>query len=225
MNNQWPIDRCIFELQFLSLLSQSSILEQNGGRAPFTYSQFQRIIKLLGVPAEPYSTVTSETIGTSISSVGDDHDYKFGVPTLGELGWFDWLMPITWETTFLRLHLFAGFDVTDMRPAVWNGGETTALAQLERHLNHKVRVAIFDKPKMESQSLLTNKTGLTPYLRFGCLSARLFYHQLTGTLITCSVSVFFFVVIEMSIHVDSTGYSDNANVNTHVECVMIKDKE
>lgn len=69
-----------------------------------------------------------------------------------------------------------------MRPAVWIGGESTALAQLERHLEHKVRVAIFDKPKMESQSLLANNTALTPYLRFGCLSARLFYQQLTGSL-------------------------------------------
>lgn len=41
---------------------------------------------------------------------------------------------------------------------------------------------------MTPQSLLASQTGLSPYLRFGCLSTRLFYHQLTGThntMLTC----------------------------------------
>lgn len=32
---------------------------------------------------------------------------------------------------------------------------------------------------MSPQSLLASQTGLSPYLRFGCLSTRLFYYQLT----------------------------------------------
>lgn len=32
---------------------------------------------------------------------------------------------------------------------------------------------------MTPQSLLPSQTGLSPYLRFGCLSTRLFYYQLT----------------------------------------------
>lgn len=39
---------------------------------------------------------------------------------------------------------------------------------------------------MTPQSLLASQTGLTPYLRFGCLSTRLFYHQLTGKQRNCS---------------------------------------
>lgn len=31
---------------------------------------------------------------------------------------------------------------------------------------------------MTPKALLASQTGLSPYLRFGCLSARLFYHQL-----------------------------------------------
>lgn len=33
---------------------------------------------------------------------------------------------------------------------------------------------------MTPQSLLASQTGLSPYLRFGCLSVRVFYHQLSG---------------------------------------------
>ena len=62
---------------------------------------------------------------------------------------------------------------------VWVGGESEALARLERHLERKAWVASFGRPKMTPQSLLPSQTGLSPYLRFGCLSTRLFYYQLT----------------------------------------------
>ena len=42
----------------------------------------------------------------------------------------------------------------------------------------KAWIASFGRPRMTSQSLLASTTGLSPYLRFGCLSARLFYHAL-----------------------------------------------
>lgn len=63
---------------------------------------------------------------------------------------------------------------------VWIGGETEALLRLDRHLERKAWVASFDKPKMTPQSLMASRAGLSPYLRFGCLSTRLFYHQLNG---------------------------------------------
>ncbi|KAF8764208.1 Cryptochrome-1 like protein [Argiope bruennichi] len=72
-----------------------------------------------------------------------------------------------------------GFDTENLKPPVWIGGETEALARLERHLERKAWVASFGRPKMTPQSLLPSQTGLSPYLRFGCLSARLFYQELT----------------------------------------------
>ena len=53
------------------------------------------------------------------------------------------------------------------------------LLRLERHLERKAWVASFGRPKMTPQSLLASPTGLSPYLRFGCLSTRLFYHALS----------------------------------------------
>uniref|UniRef100_A0A671R7H4 Cryptochrome circadian regulator 3b n=1 Tax=Sinocyclocheilus anshuiensis TaxID=1608454 RepID=A0A671R7H4_9TELE len=37
----------------------------------------------------------------------------------------------------------------------------------------------FERPKMNSSPLLASPLGLSPYLRFGCLSCRLFYYKLT----------------------------------------------
>lgn len=73
-----------------------------------------------------------------------------------------------------------GFETDNLQPPVWIGGETEALIRLERHLERKAWVASFGRPKMTPQSLLASQTGLSPYLRFGCLSTRLFYHQLSG---------------------------------------------
>lgn len=73
-----------------------------------------------------------------------------------------------------------GFDTDNLMAPVWNGGETEALIRLERHLERKAWVATFAMPKMTAQSLMASQTGLSPYLRFGCLSPRLFYHKLTG---------------------------------------------
>jgi cryptochrome len=106
-------------------------------------------------------------------------DDRFSVPTLEELG------ILTIDIFFLTIRFtfdrsFAGFDTDGLMPAVWHGGETEALTRLERHLERKAWVASFGRPKMTPQSLLASQTGLSPYLRFGCLSVRLFHQQLTN---------------------------------------------
>ncbi|KTG39365.1 hypothetical protein cypCar_00000859, partial [Cyprinus carpio] len=74
---------------------------------------------------------------------------------------------------------FTGFDIEGLPSAVWPGGETEALTRIERHLERKAWVANFERPRMNANSLLASPTGLSPYLRFGCLSCRLFYFKLT----------------------------------------------
>lgn len=59
-------------------------------------------------------------------------------------------------------------------------------------------VANFERPRMNANSLLASPTGLSPYLRFGCLSCRLFYFKLTDlykkvlTKTGCSFSKYLF---------------------------------
>ena len=86
------------------------------------------------------------------------------------------------STTMLMTQFcWLGFDTDGLMPAVWKGGETEALTRLERHLERKVLVSSqIGQTKMTSQSLLASQTGISPYLRFGCLSVRLFHQQLTS---------------------------------------------
>ena len=58
------------------------------------------------------------------------------------------------------------------------GGETKALEILEEYLKDKKKVNSFSKPYTLPNSLKPSTTALSPYLKFGCLSVRLFYQRL-----------------------------------------------
>ncbi|VVC94173.1 unnamed protein product [Leptidea sinapis] len=140
-----------------TLYNLDHIIDRNGGKAPLTYHQFQALIASMPPPPPAEKTISLQMLNGAITPISIDHDERFGVPTLQELG----------------------FDIEGLRPPVWIGGEKEALSRLERHLERKAWVASFGRPKMTPQSLLASQTGLSPYLRFGCLSTRLFYYQLT----------------------------------------------
>ncbi|XP_045542558.1 cryptochrome-1 [Papilio machaon] len=140
-----------------TLYKLDKIIELNGGKAPLTYHQFQALIASMPPPPAAEATISPHTLNGATTPITEDHDERFGVPTLEELG----------------------FETENLKPPVWIGGESEALTRLERHLERKAWVATFGRPKMTPQSLLASPTGLSPYLRFGCLSTRLFYYQLT----------------------------------------------
>ncbi|KAJ0181189.1 hypothetical protein K1T71_003274 [Dendrolimus kikuchii] len=140
-----------------TLYKLDKIIELNGGKAPLTYHQFQALVASMPPPTPAEPTINTQTLNGAVTPLTNDHDDRFGVPTLEELG----------------------FETEGLKPPVWIGGESEALTRLERHLERKAWVATFGRPKMTPQSLLASQTGLSPYLRFGCLSTRLFYYQLT----------------------------------------------
>ncbi|XP_035662697.1 cryptochrome-1-like isoform X2 [Branchiostoma floridae] len=140
-----------------TLYKLQDIIDVNGGQPPLTYKRFQAILSKMDPPDQPVDSITASTVDNLTTPIRDDHDEKFGVPSLEELG----------------------FDTDNLNPVVWPGGETEALTRLERHLERKAWVASFERPKMTASSLLASPTGLSPYLRFGCLSPRLFYKKLT----------------------------------------------
>ena len=64
---------------------------------------------------------------------------------------------------------------------VWQGGETAGLARMAEHLADKEGVAAFEKPKGNPAAFKKAATTcLSPYLKFGCVSVRLFYSQLAA---------------------------------------------
>ncbi|XP_033930755.1 cryptochrome circadian regulator 1a isoform X2 [Pseudochaenichthys georgianus] len=140
-----------------TLYDLDKIIELNGGQSPLTYKRFQTLISRMDAVEEPADSITADIMGKCRMPLSENHDDKFGVPSLEELG----------------------FDTEGLSSAVWPGGETEALTRLERHLERKAWVANFERPRMNANSLLASPTGLSPYLRFGCLSCRLFYFKLT----------------------------------------------
>uniref|UniRef100_A0A672HWJ8 Cryptochrome-1-like n=1 Tax=Salarias fasciatus TaxID=181472 RepID=A0A672HWJ8_SALFA len=140
-----------------TLYDLDKIIELNGGQPPLTYKRFQTLISRLDPPEMPAETLSDMLMGRCVTPVSEDHGDKYGVPSLEELG----------------------FDTEGLPTAVWPGGETEALTRIERHLERKAWVANFERPRMNANSLLASPTGLSPYLRFGCLSCRLFYFKLT----------------------------------------------
>uniref|UniRef100_A0A4W4ER79 Photolyase/cryptochrome alpha/beta domain-containing protein n=1 Tax=Electrophorus electricus TaxID=8005 RepID=A0A4W4ER79_ELEEL len=140
-----------------TLYNLDKIIELNGGQPPLTYKRFQTLVSRMDPPEMPVETLSSTLMGCCITPISEDHGDKYGVPSLEELG----------------------FDTEGLSSAVWPGGETEALTRIERHLERKAWVANFERPRMNANSLLASPTGLSPYLRFGCLSCRLFYFKLT----------------------------------------------
>ena len=71
-------------------------------------------------------------------------------------------------------------EVPDLEPCLYPGGETEALNRLEEHINMKNAkwVRAFEKPQTSPNALSPSTTVLSPYLKFGCLSPRLFYWKL-----------------------------------------------
>ena len=76
------------------------------------------------------------------------------------------------------LGLEDGVPTMETTPCPFVGGETTALERMRMNLSRTAWVRTFEKPKTSPNSLEPSTTVLSPYLKFGCLSARTFWHEL-----------------------------------------------
>ncbi|XP_073700902.1 cryptochrome-1-like [Garra rufa] len=143
-----------------TLYDLDRIIELNGGQPPLTYKRFQTLVSSMEPPDPPMEPLSRELMGNCVTPVSENHRERYGVPLLDELG----------------------FDTEALAPAVWPGGESEALMRLEQHLGPDSTAAWqenFGRLKMNSSPLLASPRGLSPYLRFGCLSCRLYYYKLT----------------------------------------------
>ncbi|XP_066556642.1 cryptochrome-2 isoform X2 [Amia ocellicauda] len=139
-----------------TLYSLDRIIELNNNSPPLTFKRFQAIVSRLGLPKKPLGTVTAEQMDRCRTDISENHDEHYRVPSLEELG----------------------FKTHGISPSTWKGGETAALERLHKHLERKAWVANFERPRINAYSLMASPTGLSPYLRFGCISCRLFYYNL-----------------------------------------------
>ncbi|XP_062402128.1 cryptochrome circadian regulator 3b isoform X2 [Sardina pilchardus] len=143
-----------------TLYNLDKIIELNGGQPPLTYKRFQTLVSTMDPPDPPREPLSKALMGRCTTPVSENHQEKYGVPLLEELG----------------------FDTDDLCPVVWPGGETEALTRVEKQFGKdsaSTLQEIFERPKLNSSLLVASPVGLSPYLRFGCLSCRLFYSKLT----------------------------------------------
>lgn len=67
-------------------VSPCRIIELNGGQSPLTYKRFQTLISRMDAVEVPVESITAEIMGKCSTPLSEDHDDKFGVPSLEELG-------------------------------------------------------------------------------------------------------------------------------------------
>ncbi|XP_032235657.2 cryptochrome-2 [Nematostella vectensis] len=149
-----------------SLYSIEQILEMNEGKPPVLFKDFEAIVRKLGPPENPVESITRKSFMNCICPITSTHSEKFGVPSLAELG----IKPA---------------DVTC--GDIWVGGEREALNRLGI-LEDKILRSNSSKNCDGSSVLFPSRTQLSPYLRFGCLSPKLYYKKLTGAYVKMQFS-------------------------------------
>ena len=135
-----------------TLYNPHYLFEKNDSKVPGTYTSFRTLLSKIGDPPRPV-----DTPGTAFNKLPDvDYD-KYKIPTLEELG----------------------VDLAQLNPTcVFPGGEREALRRMAASLADEPWVCAFEKPETSPNSLKPSTTVLSPYLKFGCLSARLFFYKL-----------------------------------------------
>nr|7QUT_A Chain A, RE11660p [Drosophila melanogaster] len=135
------------------------VIAKNLGKAPITYQKFLGIVEQLKVPkvlGVPEKLKNMPTPPKDEVEQKDSAAYDACCPTMKQLV----------------------KRPEELGPNKFPGGETEALRRMEESLKDEIWVARFEKPNTAPNSLEPSTTVLSPYLKFGCLSARLFNQKL-----------------------------------------------
>jgi len=147
--------------------------------APSTYGVFTKIFNKMSVPEEVPNVSIDENFPPLPSSIAnltagkvDSKDAcQWKCPTLEELGY---------DLEDLENRFESGIDFV--------GGEDAAVALLDRMMKRTQWVCTFEKPKTSPNAITVDTTGLSAYVKHGCISPRRFYHELSKVYAKCSAS-------------------------------------
>ncbi|KAI3644969.1 hypothetical protein MP228_011133 [Amoeboaphelidium protococcarum] len=148
-----------------TLFDTKQVVEMNKGKAPLTYKLFTDIVSRIEVgkcadAIQSLTNLSDEVASKALSQISDiDRQNDFMPPSLSEL---------------------IGGELSDEEKVRRHkGGEQEALYRLQQFLAQVDKVASFEKPKTSPAAFQpASTTVLSPYLKFGCLSSRKFYHDL-----------------------------------------------
>uniref|UniRef100_A0A182NGQ8 Photolyase/cryptochrome alpha/beta domain-containing protein n=1 Tax=Anopheles dirus TaxID=7168 RepID=A0A182NGQ8_9DIPT len=135
------------------------ILKKNAGKTPLTY---QKYASLAGECKIPQPLPAPQKLPVKYIAPEPDKEERrnpacYDAPSLKELD----------------------VDEASMGDCKFPGGETEALRRMEESLRNRSWVCNFEKPNTSPNSLEPSTTVLSPYLKFGCLSVRLFYGRVS----------------------------------------------
>ncbi|XP_044742491.1 cryptochrome-1 [Chrysoperla carnea] len=134
------------------------VIKKNGGKAPLTMQKFLSVVDSMSKPPIPVPAPTKipEICKPTLDSFEKENPHCYDCPTLLELK----------------------VNEKNLNACKFPGGETEALNRLNKILLKKSWICNFEKPNTSSNSLEPSTTVLSPYLKFGCLSSRLFYYEI-----------------------------------------------
>ena len=145
-----------------TLYDMNSLYQLNGKKVCTTYSSFTSLLDRAGLPEASCPAVTQP-----FPSLDDPilllDPKSYTLPTLED----DCCLP--------------EHEIKIQGPWKYPGGESVALVRLEEHLKDIKWICSFEKPETSPNSLDPSTTVLSPYLKFGCLSVKLFREKLMET--------------------------------------------
>lgn len=149
-----PVGHTLYELP--------KLLKAAGGRMPVAYTAFQTLLGRVGPPPPPCEDLPSSLPPAPVDPPTDlcfeSHSAESvgRVPGLAELGYSE-----------------------PEAPPLFPGGEKEGLRRMSAKLADSAWVCRFEKPETAPTAVgEPSTTGLSPYLKFGALSARRFYAEL-----------------------------------------------
>jgi cryptochrome len=142
----------LFDLNFL--------FKMNGDKICTTYASFTALLDRAGLPNTP---IHSKLVFPDMNDneLFDPNEYK---------------LPTLIDDCFIPENELSSINTE--KSSMFPGGETAALIRLKKHIGNAKWICTFEKPDTSPNSLEPSTTVLSPYLKFGCLSVRLFYESL-----------------------------------------------
>ena len=141
-----------------TLCDLDSLLERSGGKPTTSYSAFLNHFEKEERAHPRHSVLAPQQMPPLCGDVPDG----LAIPSLEDLG--------------------CGQPTTAV---ILPGGESEALRRMQEHLKRDGWIASFEKPNTNPTEIdpsgerTRSTTALSPYLKFGCLSSRLLYEQLS----------------------------------------------
>jgi len=130
------------------------------GNLPGTYAMFCKIYETFKAPDVPHESPTADM--TPSIPEEDVSNSAYDVPSLTDMGYSELSTPLEFP-----------------------GGESEGLRRLtETVISRKEWVMRFEKPNTSPNSLEPSTTVLSPYISFGCVSVKKFYHEVQNIIST-----------------------------------------